>query len=238
MVEFRRLHGAVYVLENTKARRVKVGMTINDVFDRLRDVNRMWSSMKVACQICGARRLASKNGLMPQHVVSGRDCPGGNELPLERDVLIAESHLERLKLVLHELSVSEKGSAVRKLKNLEKRMELYRDYRQPVGKWQFSTAFYTDCAEQVELLSHEILAESLDRQASFGEVFCCSVSEATEAVESALSRLGLFQSARKEIGADNTSEEYGKCIICGKNLTKRGACPDCAQRLSQVQQDT
>ncbi len=234
MVEFRHQYGAVYVLENAKARRVKVGMTINNVVDRLRDVNDKWLSMKVACQICGARRLASKDGLMPQHVVSGRDCPGGNELPLEKDVLIAESHLERLKQALHELSGSEKGSAARKLKNLEKRIELYRDYHQPVGIWQFSTAFYTNCAEQVELLSHEILAERLDRQAPFGEVFCCSVSEASEAVESALSRLGLLQSARKEIRDDNTSEEYGKCVICDNNLTKRGTCPDCTQRFLRV----
>jgi hypothetical protein len=64
--------------------------------------------------------------------------------------------------------------------------------------WQLSTAFYTECAERVELLSHEILGERLDKVAPFGEVFCCSVSEATEAVEKALSQLGLSHSARKE----------------------------------------
>src|SRR5205814_252710 len=131
--------------------------------------------------------------------VSGIGCPGGNELPLEKDVLIAESHLEALRQARHKLSGSEKGSATRKLKRLEERIALYRDYHQPVGRWRFSTAFYTKCAEQVELLSHEILAERLDRQAPFGEVFCCSVSEASAAVESALSRLGLLESARKEV---------------------------------------
>jgi hypothetical protein len=230
MVEFRQLPGAIYILENSKARRVKIGTTVNDVVDRLRDVNEKWLSKKVTCQICGSRRLSSKDGLMPQHVVNGRNCPGGNKLPLEKDVLIAGSHRERLKLALHELSGSEKGSAARKLKNLEKRIGLYRDYQQPVGRWQFSTAFYTNCAEQVEFLSHEILADRLDRQATFGEVFRCSVSEATEAVELALSRLGLLQSARKEVRDDSTSDEYGKCIICGNNLTKRGSCPDCTQQ--------
>ena len=29
MIEFRYLHGAVYIFENAKAQRVKVGMTIN-----------------------------------------------------------------------------------------------------------------------------------------------------------------------------------------------------------------
>ena len=62
------------------------------------------------------------------------------------------------------------------------------------------------------------------------EVFCCSVSEATEAVESALSQLELLHSARKEIRDDTTAEKYGKCIICDNNLTKRGVCLDCSQR--------
>jgi hypothetical protein len=44
--------------------------------------------------------------------------------------------------------------------------------------WQLSTAFYTECAEKVELLSHEILSQRLDKETPFGEVFCCSVSEA------------------------------------------------------------
>jgi hypothetical protein len=151
-------------------------------------------------------------------------------LPLEKDVLVAESHLERLKLAIHELSGIEKSSAASKAKYLKKRIDFYRDYDQPVGVWQFSTAFYTDCAEKVELLSHEILAERLDKQAPFGEVFCCSVPEASEAVELVLSRLGLLQSAKKEIRDDNTSEEYGKCVICDKNLTKRGSYLDCTQR--------
>lgn len=230
MVKLRYPHGTVYILENAKARRVKIGMTINNVVDRLRDVNDKWLAIKGTCQVCGGRRLVNRHGLMPQHLVSGRDCPGGNTLPLEKDVVIAESHLKSMKRSLCELSGSKKGSVTRKIKNIEKRIGLYKHCIRPEGDWEFSTAYYTECAEQVESFSHEILSERLDRLAPFGEVFCCSVPEASEAVESALSQLGLLQSARKEIRNDNTSEEYGKCVICGNNLTERDTCPDCIRR--------
>lgn len=198
MVIFRHLYGAVYIFENREAQRVKVGMTINNVVDRLGAVNDMWLERKVTCQICGGRRLVVSRGLVPQHVLSGISCPGGNELPLEKDVALAESHLEQMRTQLDELSDSERGSVTRKIETLAKRIGLYRHYGRPVGAWQFGAAFYTECAEQVELLSHEILAERLDKLAPFGEVFCCSVSEATEAVEAALSQLGLLNSARRE----------------------------------------
>ncbi len=201
MVEFRYLHGAVYIFENSKAQRVKVGMTImstSNVVDRLRDVNDKWLERKVTCQICGGRRLVNIEGLVPQHVISGRGCPGGDALPLEKDVTLAESYLENMKNRLSELSGSEKGLATRIVNNLEKRIERYRHHNRPVGEWQFRVAFYTECAEQVELLSHKILEEHLDKLAPFGEVFCCSVSVATEAVETMLSQLGLLHSARKE----------------------------------------
>jgi len=201
MVEFRYLHGAVYIFENSKAQRVKVGMSsmsTTNVFDRLRDVNDMWLERKVTCQICGGRRLANISGLIPHHVVSGIGCPGGNALPLEKDVALAESHIQYIKNRHSELSGSEKGSATRIVNTLEKRIERYRHHNRPVGEWLFRVAFYTECAEQVELLSHEILAEKLDKAAPFGEVFCCSVSEATEAVEKVLSQLELLHSVRKE----------------------------------------
>jgi len=200
MVEFLYPHGAVYIFENPKAQRVKVGMTsigVNDVVDRLRDVNDMWLERKVTCQICGGR-LVNVGERVPQHVKSGRGCPGGNALPLEKDVALAESHLENMKNRLGELSGSEKGSATRIVNTLEKRIERYRHHNRPVGEWQFRVAFYTEGVAEVELLSHKILAEHLDRLAPFGEVFYCSVSEATEAVETALSQLGLLHSARKE----------------------------------------
>ena len=197
MIEFRYLHGAVYIFENAKAQRVKVGMTINNVVDRLGHVNDMWLGRKVTCQVCGGR-LVNIGEHVPQHGGGGRGCPGGNALPLERDMALAESHLQNMTNLLSELSGSQKGSVTRRIRTLAKRIGSYRQYERTVGVWQLSTAFYTECAEQGELLSHEILAERLDKEAPFGEVFCCSVSEATEAVETALSQLGLLDSAKKE----------------------------------------
>lgn len=201
MVEFRYMHGAVYIFENSQVQRVKVGMTImttSNVVTRLREVNDKWLQRKVTCQICGGRRFANIDGLIPSHVIGGKNCPGGNALPLEKDVTIAESYLKKMKDRLVEVFGSEKGSATRIVNNLEKRIQKYRHHSRPVGDWQFRVIFYTECAEQVEFLSHKILAEHLDQQAPFGEVFCCSVSVATEAVETVLNQLGLLHSARKE----------------------------------------
>ena len=89
MVEFHYLHGTVYIFENSEAQRVKVGMTTNNVAERLSDVNDMWLERKVTCQICGGR-LVSIGGYVPQHVVSGIDCPGGNALPIEKNVALAD----------------------------------------------------------------------------------------------------------------------------------------------------
>ncbi|HLD14219.1 MAG TPA: hypothetical protein VJB18_05830 [Burkholderiales bacterium] len=200
MVQFLYPHGAVYIFENSKAQRVKVGMTgigVNNVDDRLRDVNDTWLERKVTCQICGGR-LVNIGGLVPQHVKSGIRCPGGRALPLEKDVALAETYLEKVKNRLSELTDSEKGSATRIVNTLKKRIEKYRHHNRPAGEWQFRVAFYTEGVAEIELLTHKILAERLDKLAPFGEVFCCSVSEATEAVETALSRLGLLHSVRKE----------------------------------------
>lgn len=198
MVEFHYPRGAVYIFANSKAQRVKVGMTsigVNDVGDRLRDINDMWLERKVTCQVCGGR-LVSIMGLVPQHVRSGHVCLGGNALPLERDLALAECHLAKAKNRLEVLSGSDKASATRIANTLEKRIKRYRQYKRPVGEWQFRVAFYTEGVAEVERLSHELLAERLDERAPFGEVFSCSVSEAMEAVEAALSQLGLLHSAR------------------------------------------
>jgi DNA-directed RNA polymerase subunit RPC12/RpoP len=226
MVEFRYQRGVVYIFENAKAQRVKVGMTTNNVDDRLSDVNAIWTGLKATCQICGGRRLVKRDGLMPKH----GDCLGGNTMPLEKDVVRAKLHLENMKSSLGELSGSEKGSVVKKIKSIERRIDFYQYYVRPAGLWEFSTSYYTECAEQVELNSHKILSEHLDELAPLGEVFRCSGPEALDAVELALSQLGLLESARKEIRDDGTSEDYGKCVICGGNLTKRASCPDCTRR--------
>lgn len=201
MTDFRHMHGAVYIFENAEAQRVKVGMTINatnNVTDRLKDVNDIWAGYKAMCQICGSRRFINGKGLIPRHVVSGKECPGGNSLPIEKDTTLSESYLTDIKGRYGNLSGSEKGSFTRIINNLEKRIEKYRQKSKPVGAWILRVAYYTDCAEEVELLSHKLLGESLDCEAPLGEIFSCSVSAASLAVETVLEQQGLLNGARKE----------------------------------------
>lgn len=194
MFDFR---GAVYILENHEVQRVKIGTTINNIAGRLDAVNDMWLGRKVTCQIC-AGRLVNMSGHVPQHVLSGRRCPGENALPLEKDITLAESHLKNLEMCHSELSGSEKCSVTRKIKTLKRRIELYRNFARSAGAWKYRVGFYTKCAGDVESLTHAILAERLDTRAPFGEVFTCSVVEAAEAVEAALGQLGLLDSAMRE----------------------------------------
>ena len=176
-------------------------MTINDVALRLRDVNDLWLELKLTCQICGRHPLAKLNGLemapsgelkprlVPRHVVSGKACPGGNALPLEADLTLAKSHLAHLRLQLGNTSGSEKGSIARRINTLEKRITLRPQHVRGVGVWKVSSVYFTDSAELVETRAHEILQDRLDRVAPLGEVFCCTASEACEAVESAFIQL-------------------------------------------------
>lgn len=199
MVEFLYSDGEVYIFENPEAKRVKVGMTgigVNTTLDRLNDVNDMWRLRKVTCQVCGGR-LINIGGLVPRHPKIGKGCPGGNSLPLEKDVMLAQSHRESLLSRLGQLSGIEKNSATRMVNTLEERIERFRNYSPPIGEWQMAVVFFTKGIAEVEKHSHMILAEQIDKQAPFGEVFCCSVLEATEAVEKALGHLGLFKSALK-----------------------------------------
>lgn len=196
MVEFRKMYGAVYILENPEAQRVKIGMTINDVGLRLRVVNDMWLGRRGTCQICGGR-LNIVGGRLPRHPAYSRPCPGGDALPLEKEVALAETHLGKMKNRLAELSGDEKASATRRIKTLERRIGIHRHQALAVGIWQLGATVYTECAEQVELLTHEILADRLDEATRFGEVFCCSVSEAKEAIENALAQLGLTGAATR-----------------------------------------
>lgn len=230
MTDSRKNYGAVYIFVNTAASRVKVGMTINDVRDRLKDVDRLWSGRKPTCQICGSRRLIGDDGRFRKHASSAGECPGGNELPIEMDVSLAESYLKEQRQALTTLSGSEKSSAVRELNKLEKRITNFRGYTLPRGLWQFAVAYHTNFAGDVESKTHEILAEQLDNQAPLGEVFCCSLPKAIDAVERALSHLGLLASATKQTRDDTTATEYGECILCGGPLTQRGSCPQCAER--------
>ena len=195
---FRLLRGRVYIFENVEAQRVKVGMSSNNVHGRLEDVNNMWKNKKVTCQICGSRRLIGLNGRIPPHVLSGIPCRGSGALPLERDVCLAETELKRLSAEIEVSSGVDKSSAVRKSNTLKRRIELFRNLVSGHGVWCLSVTYFTDCAEQVELLAHELLAKHLDKEAPFGEVFCCSVSEASLAIESALRLLKIDGDAIKQ----------------------------------------
>jgi hypothetical protein len=207
MTQFRYMRGAVYILENLEAQRIKIGMSTNNVALRLREANDMWLEYKVTCQVCGARRLAKLNGfgprLVPKHAAKGIPCPGGGALPLESDTALAEAQLERMKL--------QKGLMTRQINTLEERIRLRRQHNRAAGKWTIAAVYQTECAEQVELLSHTYLAERLDRSAPFGEVFCCSMSDAQGAVERALAQLGLPHSvSRLEAAPPNNSLELSR----------------------------
>ena len=232
MVKHHHNSEAVYIFENTKAQRVKVGVSIGhtvSIEDRLRDVNEKWLETKATCQFCGYRRQINEKGLIPNHVVSGVKCPGSKTLPLEKDVTLAEIYLNELKSTHSQLTGTEKGSNTRIINNLKKRIELYRYHKSPVGVWQLHTAFFTKRAGEVELTTHNILSNYLDKEALFGEVFTCTAQVATEAVETALAQLGII-SAHKEVKSNATSKKYGTCVICGGNLTERGSCPSCLER--------
>lgn len=231
MNHFRHHFGAVYIFENVHAQRVKIGVTTGSVDDRLRDVHDKWRGLKITCQICGGRRLPSRSWLMPKHTVSGRRCAGEDKLPLEKDCGIAKSHLEDLKSELVKSSGSEKSSIVRKINALERRIALYSDYVRPQGRWDICITYRTDCAEQVEKLSHELLAQFLDKDAPIGEVFSCSVGQASNAIESALMRLNLFEGVIKEVRDDDVSKRYGFCPVCGGSLNVRGGCAVCVKRV-------
>jgi len=200
MVKFLYPRGIVYVFENPTVGRVKVGMTgigVNSVVDRLKDVNDMWLERKVTCQICGGR-LVNVGGVVPDHVAVGKRCAGGSALPLERAVDLAEFHLERMKGRFPAVAGTEKGSLARRIRTLEARIARYRHYTRPGGEWQFRAAFHTEGVAEIESLAHKLLDGRRDKQAPFGEVFDCSVSEAMAAVETALSQLGVTESARRE----------------------------------------
>ena len=230
MTDIYECHGAVYILENPKAQRIKVGTTINDVAQRLRSINGMWLEIVTTCQICGRRRQRTDKGTVPRHFVSGRECPGSGEMPLEKDVSLAEVHLANMKADHANAAGAEKGSMTNMIKNFEKRIEQLRNHQSPVGMWHIHTVFYTRRAYLVEKSVHQQLDNCLDQTAPFGEVFTCSVAEATAAIEMVLARMGLLDSVRKDVQTYEVSAEFGECPICRGPVTASGACPNCMER--------
>lgn len=192
---------AVYIFENQKAKLVKVGIThlwTSGVKDRLNDLNNQWLGNKVTCQICGYKRFIDDNGLMKNHVVSGKTCPGGNKLPLEKNTSIAQNYLHDLKLERKTACGDEKSSITRKINKIEQRIKTFDQQDIRVGQFTINTIFYTESAEIIEQLSHKILIAKFTKYSKLGEVFCCSSSDAIMAVEQALSSLGILHLSRKE----------------------------------------
>ncbi len=199
MTAFRYLYGRVYILENEEAKRVKVGMTINRVEERLEEVNNMWLGIKATCQICGGRRLVNHKGFIPNHVVSGVHCHGSYSLPFEKDSSLAIAYLIELKSNHGALKGSSQNSNSKRITGLKKRIRRFQALDKLLGEWKINTVYHTNSAEDVELRSHEILSEYLDKDVPFGEVFICSVAEAINAVELVLVQLDLLPSAKKEV---------------------------------------
>ena len=191
--------GKVYILVNLDIKCVKVGMTVNNPEERLIEINRMWRGKNVTCQVCGGKRLINRKGVIPKHVVSGAPCPGGQFLPLEKDTKLAKSYLDMLKEKYESLSGSGKGSSTRKIKSLESRIKKYESSGRKPGRWRLDTVYVTPSAEDVELKSHKVLDECLDKNMPFGEVFNCSVEKARETIESVIDQLGFSEAAKKII---------------------------------------
>lgn len=220
------MSGKVYILANPQANRVKVGMTVNKVEDRLEAVNGMWHIRRGTCQVCGAHRYTVKRKIA-KHVQSGIQCLGGNELPFEVDTAVARKHRDTLKQKYDLATGTVRGSIKKQINNLDKKIQLFTDYCPPKGTFQISAIFHTNACESVEKEAHKQLDDYLDRASNFGEVFSCSVEKAVEAVEQATIKLKVSDKVKKESFSSETSKDYGECVICGGYVNQFGNCPSC-----------
>ncbi len=175
----------VYILENKDVKRIKIGATINHPDARLTDIARMWRAFKGRCQICLNWRMLDK-GLMPKHVLSGHHCAGSGKFPLERSTELAEMQLRDLQEQFPQLRGTDLNFATKRIKNLQKILQNYKESPIRQGKWKLITYFETDSAYLIEGVAHEKLAEYLDKNAPFGEVFTCSTEVAITVIEEAI----------------------------------------------------
>lgn len=208
MLTFRQMAGTVYVLENVRAARVKVGMTINAPIARLRAVNDLWLGVQGTCQVCG-RRMKLVSAHVPPHAATGRPCAGTGAPPLEQEATVAARHLAGLRVRLDRLTGVERGSVVRMITTLERRIAMPRHVHQAAGWWELHTTVRTLAAEAVERLAHSLLVKHRDGSAPFGEVFRCSPDDATDAIERALTQLGLAEHATRQRHADGPAAPPG-----------------------------
>jgi hypothetical protein len=146
----------------------------------------MWCAFKGRCPICLSWRALNK-GLMPRHVLSGKHCSVSGELPLERSVFLAEKQLIDLQEQLPLLRGTDLNYATKRIKNLQKILQNYKDNPMRIGKWQLRASFETESPYFIEKTVHKALAEYLDKSAPFGEVFLYSVEEAITVIEQAIS---------------------------------------------------
>lgn len=181
----------VYILENKDAERIKIGATINHPDGRLIDISRMWGGIKGRCQICLNWRILD-NGRMPKHVLSMNHCIGSGELPLEFSTKLAEEQLKNLQGESPWLERSDSNYATKRIKNLRKILQIYKDNPIRLGKWELRASFKIDEAYSIEEDVHQILAAHLDKEAPFGEVFSCSAEEAIKVIEEKISQISKF----------------------------------------------
>lgn len=178
----------VYILENKEAQRIKVGATLNHPDSRLIDIARMWRAAKGRCQVCLCWRMLNK-GLMPKHVLSGKYCFGSGQLPFERSTQLAEEQLSNLQEQLLFLKGVDLSYATKRIKNLKKILQNYKDVPVRSGKWELRSSFQTESAYLVEAIVHGRLEAHLDKKSPFGEVFLCSAEEAISVIEEVLHAL-------------------------------------------------
>ncbi len=193
---------SVYIMENKEAELVKVGYTFNCHERRRVEINQLWLGTQGTCQICAVRlhvKRINRKKLIPKHPEYGVSCTGSYSLPLEKDSTLARAHLMKLRTSLKELTGTEKGSLVRKVNKLEERIKRFEGFDRLVGIWRVNTVYYTAKAEAVESEAHKILSKHQESKVPLGEIFRCSVDEARRAVDLALHRLGLSDSARMDI---------------------------------------
>lgn len=178
----------VYILENTDAKRIKIGATVNHPNDRLLDITRMWHATKGRCQICLSWRMLT-NGRMPNHVLSMNHCVGSGELPLEYSTQLAEKQLIDLQGRIPWVSGSELNFAIKRIKNLQKIIRNYKENPIRHGSWFLRASFKIDSAYLVEEYIHSLLAAHLDTDMPFGEVFSCPAEEAIDLIKETISRI-------------------------------------------------
>ncbi len=148
----------------------------------------MWHGVKGRCQICLKWRLLSTDGHIPNHVLNMSHCLGSNQLPFEKDTGLADQELKRLREQLIKLQGSDKNSITRRINNLKKIVDSYKNAPRRVGLWQIRATFFTEDAYEIEKITHKILHTYLDKQSPIGEVFRCSTQEAIAAVHGAISQ--------------------------------------------------